>query len=49
MLGMDRDQGRLRMDNLGMATRTGERMETVNMGWLGYCSLPIVSSAQMAS
>ena len=32
-----------------MATTTGEKIGTVNMGLFGYCSLQFVSSAQVVS
>ena len=32
-----------------MATMTGEKIGTVNMGLFGYCSLQSVSSAQLVS
>ena len=39
----------LSRNNLGMATRTGENIGTVNMGLFGYCILQLVSSAQVVS
>ena len=37
MLGVERGQGMEGTTNLGMATRTVERMQTVSVGWSGYC------------
>jgi hypothetical protein len=48
MLGVERGKGMLWMNNLGMATRAGEKMDTVSMS-ISYCSLPISSSAQVVS
>ena len=37
MLGVERGQGMEGTTNLGMATRTVERMQTVSVGWSVYC------------
>ena len=43
MLRMDRDKGMVRMNNLGIANRTGKRMDTLSMGLLGFFHLSPLS------